>query len=122
MDAYLFLHSGTGGDDAADWTQMLRDMYLKYADRRGWKVTIIDQAEGGEAGVKSAAIKVEGDLAYGLLKAEKGVHRLVRLSPFNAQNLRQTSFALIEVIPDMGDVDVGLNEKDLKIDHFNESG
>ncbi|OGB74811.1 peptide chain release factor 2 [candidate division Kazan bacterium RIFCSPHIGHO2_01_FULL_49_10] len=123
MDAYLFLHSGTGGDDAADWTQMLRDMYLKYADRRGWKVTIIDQAEGGEAGVKSAAIKVEGDLAYGLLKAEKGVHRLVRLSPFNAQNLRQTSFALIEVIPDLGEVkDIDLPEKELRVDVFRSSG
>jgi peptide chain release factor 2 len=123
MDAYLFLHSGTGGDDAADWTQMLKSMYLKYAARRGWKTTVIDQTEGGEAGIKSATIKVEGDLAYGLLKAEKGVHRLVRLSPFNAQNLRQTSFALVEVIPDMGEIkDIDLPEKELRIDVFRSGG
>ncbi len=123
LSAYLFLHSGTGGLDAADWTKMLLNMYLKYAARRGWQVDIIDKTLGGENGVKSATIKVEGDLAYGLLKAEKGVHRLVRLSPFNAQNLRQTSFALIEVIPDMGDIqEVDLPEKDLRIDVFRSSG
>ena len=123
MDAYLSLHSGTGGVDAADWTQMLRDMYLKYAARRGWKTTIIDFTPGGEAGIKSATIKIEGDLAYGLLKAEKGVHRLVRLSPYNAQNLRQTSFSLVEVIPDMGELkDLDLPEKELRIDVFHSSG
>lgn len=122
-DAYLFLHSGTGGVDAADWTGMLRDMYLKYAARRGWKTTVIDLTPGGEAGIKSATIKVEGDLAYGLLKAEKGVHRLVRLSPYNAQNLRQTSFALVEVIPDLGEIkDIDMPEKDLRIDVFRSSG
>ncbi|OGB74131.1 peptide chain release factor 2 [candidate division Kazan bacterium RBG_13_50_9] len=122
-DAYLFLHSGTGGVDAADWTRMLESMYLKYAARRGWKTALIDETPGGEAGIKSATLKVEGDLAYGLLKAEKGVHRLVRLSPFNAQNLRQTSFALVEVIPELGDIkEVELPEKDLKIDVFRSSG
>jgi len=122
-DAYMFLHSGTGGDDAADWTRMLMEMYQKYAARRGWKVTIIDQTMGTEAGVKSATLKVEGDLAYGLLKAEKGVHRLIRLSPFNAQNLRQTSFALVEIIPDLGDIkELDIPEKELRIDVFRSSG
>ena len=122
-DAYIFLHSGAGGVDAADWTRMLRDMYLKYTQHRKWKAVIIDQTEGGEAGIKSATIKVEGDMAYGLLKAEKGVHRLVRLSPFNSQNLRQTSFSLIEVIPDLGDIsEIDLSDKDLKVDVFRSSG
>lgn len=122
-DAHLFLHSGTGGVDAADWTEMLLNMYLKYAARRGWRTTIIDRTPGSEAGIKSATIKVEGDLAYGLLRAEKGVHRLVRLSPFNAQNLRQTSFALVEVIPDLGDIkEAELAEKELRVDVFRSSG
>lgn len=122
-DAYLFLHSGTGGVDAADWTQMLLNMYLKYAARRGWKTKLIDQTVGNEAGIKSATVKVEGDLAYGLLKAEKGVHRLIRLSPFNAQNLRQTSFALVEVIPDLGEIsEINLPDKDLRVDVFRSSG
>jgi len=122
-DAYMFLHSGTGGADAADWTRMLMEMYQKYAVRRGWKMTIVDQAIGNEAGVKSATLRVEGDMAYGLLKAEKGVHRLVRLSPFNSQNLRQTSFALVEVIPDLGDIkEMDIPEKELRVDVFKSSG
>lgn len=122
-DAYMFLHSGTGGVDAADWTRMLFDMYLKYAARRGWQVKIIDQTFGNEAGIKSATLKIEGDMAYGLMQAERGVHRLIRLSPFNAQNLRQTSFALVEVIPDLGEVkEIEIPEKELRMDVFHSSG
>jgi len=122
-DAYIFLHSGTGGLDAADWTKMLLNMYLKYAQNKDWRVTVIDQADAPEGGIKSATLKVEGDLAYGLLKAEKGVHRLVRQSPFNAQNLRQTSFALVEVIPDLGDVkEMDLPEDEVRVDVFRSSG
>lgn len=122
-DAYMFLHSGTGGVDAADWTRMLFDMYLKYVARRGWQVKIIDQTFGNEAGIKSATLKIEGDMAYGLMQAEKGVHRLIRLSPFNAQNLRQTSFALVEVIPDLGEVkEIEIPEKELRMDVFHSSG
>lgn len=123
LSAHLFLHSGTGGVDAADWTKMLLNMYMKYAAKKGWQVSLIDQTIDSTGGIKSATLKIDGELAYGLLKAEKGVHRLIRLSPFNAQNLRQTSFALIEVIPDMGDIkEINLDDKELKIDVFRASG
>ena len=123
LSAHMFLHSGTGGVDAADWTKMLLNMYTKYAAKKGWQVSLIDQTVSPAGGIKSATLKIDGDLVYGLLKVEKGVHRLIRLSPFNAQNLRQTSFALIEVIPDMGDIkEINLDDKDLKIDVFKASG
>jgi len=123
LSAHMFLHSGTGGTDAADWTKMLLNMYEKYANKKGWQVSIMDQTVDPAGGIKSATLKIDGELAYGLLKVEKGVHRLVRLSPFNSQNLRQTSFALVEVIPDMGDIkEINLDDKDLKIDVFRASG
>ncbi len=123
LSAHLFLHSGTGGTDAADWTKMLLNMYTKYAVKKGWKINIIDQTNDSAGGIKSATLKIDGDLVYGLLKVEKGVHRLVRLSPFNSQNLRQTSFALVEVIPDMGDIkEIDLDDKDLRVDVFHSSG
>lgn len=122
-NALVALHAGTGGVDAMDWTQMLLRMYLRFCEKMGWRVKVLDELLGNEAGVKSALLEVEGAYAYGYLKAEHGVHRLVRISPFNAEGLRQTSFALIEVIPDLGGVeDVEIRPEDIRIDVFRASG
>jgi peptide chain release factor 2 len=122
-NALLAIHSGAGGVDAQDWTEMLERMYLRWAENRGYSTEILDLSEGEEAGVKSVTIAVEGKYAYGYLKPEKGVHRLVRLSPFDAAHRRHTSFALVEVLPEVDDdADIELNSDDLRIDYYKSSG
>lgn len=121
-DAVLAIHAGAGGTDSQDWAQMLQRMYLRWAEQHGYRTEILSETEGDEAGIKSTTISVVGDYAYGYLKAERGVHRLVRLSPFDAANRRHTSFALVEVWPDIrGEIDIQIDEKDLQIDTFRAS-
>ncbi len=121
--AIVSVQSGAGGVDASDWAQMLERMLLRYSERHGWKVEILEETAAEEAGIKSATFSVAGDYAYGLLKAEDGVHRLVRVSPFDAQGRRQTSFAAVTVTPDIDDdIEVDINEADLKIDTYRAGG
>lgn len=121
--AILAIHAGAGGTDSQDWAAMLERMYLRWIDNQGYRSEIIDTTEGEEAGIKSATIAVSGKYAYGYLKAEKGVHRLVRLSPYDAAHRRHTSFALVEVLPEVGtDADVEINLDDLRVDIFRSSG
>ena len=122
-DAVIQIQSGAGGVDASDWAQMLLRMVLRYCERKGWKVEVLDEQPAEEAGIKGASLIVHGDFAYGLLKAEHGVHRLVRVSPFDAQGRRQTSFAAITVVPDIDDeVHVEINDADLRIDTYRAGG
>ena len=122
-DAILTLHAGAGGTEAQDWAQMLYRMYTMWTDRHGFKYTLLDWQDGDMAGIKSATIKIEGDNAYGYLKSEHGVHRLVRISPFDASGRRQTSFAAVEVMPEIGDAgEVELRDDDIKMDVFRSSG
>ncbi|HHY34667.1 MAG TPA: peptide chain release factor 2 [Firmicutes bacterium] len=122
-DAILSLHSGAGGTDAMDWVEMLYRMYTRWAERRGYSVETLDMLPGEEAGLKSVSFLVKGDYAYGYLRGEKGVHRLVRISPFDASGRRHTSFASVDVLPDFEeDVEVEINPDDLKIDTFRSSG
>ena len=119
----LEVHSGAGGTEACDWAAMLYRMYLRYCEKHGFKTEVLDYQEGEEVGIKSVTIKVIGTNAYGYLKGEKGVHRLVRLSPFDAANKRHTSFASIDIIPEFDNtINVSINEKDLKIDVYRSSG
>ncbi|MFC1916588.1 peptide chain release factor 2 [Chloroflexota bacterium] len=122
-NAILTIHAGAGGTESQDWAEILLRMYLRWAERRGYKSEILDISSGEEAGIKSATIGVSGDYACGYLKAEHGVHRLVRLSPFDADHARHTSFALVEIMPEAEpDVDVQIEPEDLKIDVFRSSG
>ena len=122
-NAILTLHAGAGGTEAQDWSQMLYRMYNKYAETHGFKVDLLDWLDGDEAGIKSASFMVEGENAYGFLKSEAGVHRLVRVSPFDAQGRRHTSFAAVEVMPELADdVEVEIRPEDIKMDVFRSSG
>ena len=122
-NAILTIHAGAGGTESQDWAEMLLRMYLRWAERRGFKAEILDISPGDEAGIKSAVIGVSGDYACGYLKSEHGVHRLVRLSPFDADHSRHTSFVLVEVMPEAEtDIDVKIEPDDLKIEVFRSSG
>lgn len=122
-DAIMTIHSGAGGTESQDWTSMLLRMYLRWAERRGFQAEIMDEAEGDEAGLKSVTIEIRGHNAYGYLRSERGVHRLVRISPFDNAKRRHTTFALVEVIPDIaGEIEVEINPDDLKIDIYRASG
>ncbi len=122
-DAVVTVHSGAGGTDAQEWAEMLLRMYLRWAERRGFDVELSEASPGEEAGIKSATVLVRGENAYGLFSAEKGVHRLVRLSPFDAAHRRHTSFALVEVSPLVeDDVDVEIDENDLRVETYRASG
>ena len=122
-DAIVTINAGAGGTDAQDWAEMLMRMYLRWTERHGFKTDIVDEQPGKEAGIKSATFTVAGEYAYGLLSAEAGVHRLVRLSPFNAGSSRETSFASVFVYPEIEeDVEIEINEKDLRVDTYRSSG
>ncbi|EFM39137.1 peptide chain release factor 2 [[Eubacterium] yurii subsp. margaretiae ATCC 43715] len=122
-NAILSVHSGTGGLDAQDWTQMLLRMYTRFASNMGFKISYIDLQQDDQSGVKSATLKIDGENAYGYLKCEKGVHRLVRISPFDSSGKRHTSFASVDVLPELDDsIKVEINPKDLKVDTYRSSG
>ena len=122
--AILAIHAGAGGTDSQDWAQMIQRMYLRWAEDKGFKTEILDIAEGEEAGIKSVTIAIDGRYAYGYLRSEKGVHRLVRLSPFDSAHRRHTSFALVEILPQvaMDSPEIQINPADLKIDVYRSSG
>ncbi len=122
-DALLTIHPGAGGTESQDWAEMLMRMYVRWAERQGFTVRVLDLVEGEEAGIKSATIEISGEYAYGFLKAEKGVHRLVRISPYDSQARRHTSFASVFVYPDIDDtIEVDLRDEDIKMDVFRASG
>ena len=122
-NAILTLHAGAGGTESCDWASMLSRMYEKWADKRGFTVEVLDSLDGDEAGLKSVTLEIQGDNAYGYLKSEHGVHRLVRISPFNAAGKRQTSFVSCDVMPDIKqDIDIEIADDDIRIDTYRSSG
>ena len=122
-NAILKLNAGAGGTESCDWAGMLYRMYTRWAERKGFSVEVLDYLDGDEAGIKSVTFQVNGENAYGYLKSEKGVHRLVRISPFNAQGKRQTSFVSLDVMPDIeDDIDIEIRDEDLRIDTYRSSG
>jgi len=122
-DAIVAIHPGAGGTESQDWAEMLLRMYLRYCERKGWSTEMLEYQAGEEAGLKSVTVMVRGDYAYGYLKAERGVHRLVRISPFDAAKRRHTSFASVYVYPDIDeDIEVEINDKDLRVDTYRSSG
>jgi peptide chain release factor 2 len=122
-DVILAIHPGAGGTESQDWAEMLLRMYLRYAERKGWSAEIVDYQAGEEAGLKSATVMVRGDYAYGYMKSEHGVHRLVRISPFDAAKRRHTSFASVYVYPDIDEeIEIEINDKDLRVDTYRSSG
>jgi peptide chain release factor 2 len=122
-NSWVMVHAGAGGTESQDWAEMLLRMYLRFAEARGWKAELIDRQDGEEAGIKSATLHVMGDHAYGYLKGETGVHRLVRISPFDAAQRRHTSFASVFVSPEVDeDIEIEIAEKDLRVDTYRSSG
>lgn len=122
-DCILEIHPGAGGTESCDWASMLYRMYLRWCEKKGYKTTILDYQDGDEAGIKSVSVKISGSNVYGLLKRERGVHRLVRLSPFDSNNRRHTSFASVEITPEIEqDTSIDIDEKDLKIDVYRSTG
>ncbi|CAK7049641.1 MAG: Peptide chain release factor 2 [Desulfovibrio sp.] len=123
QDAILEIHPGAGGTEAQDWAAMLFRMYQRWADSRGFSTEIMDYLDGDEAGIKSVTLNIKGENAYGLLKNEKGIHRLIRISPFDSSGRRHTSFASVDVIPDVGqDIQIEINDADIRVDVFRASG
>lgn len=121
--AIMEIHAGAGGTESCDWAQMLYRMYSRYAEKNGYSITLLDRQDGEEVGIKSIMFQISGDFAYGYLKGEKGVHRLVRISPFDANKRRHTSFAAVDVIPEVdSDIEVNVNSNDIRVDIYRSSG